>query len=143
MQALRENMAFLHKTLAYPPFRRIWRECLDSLQDLLWNEVLMKQDFTTLGASHLLQDLTAIQSVVNSTVTYGNGFGMPKFRQGVEFLNLPLEPADEDSLSLEQASELVFSSNAGATEVLEKLKMNYLTNSQARAILQRRVEAST
>lgn len=104
----------------------------------------MKQDFTTVGARHFLQDLAAIQSVINSCVKYAGGplLGMPRLREGVEFLNLPLEPED-GGLSLKEATDLMFTSNAGATEVLERLKMNHLSNAHARAILQKRVEAST
>lgn len=143
-QILKQHMTFLHKALAYPSFRRIWRAAFDNLQDHLWNEVLIRQDFTTLGATRFGKDLLAIQSVVDSVAAEtGTAFGMPKLKEGVSLLNLPLEIEGHDpGLSLKGASHSVFAGNAEAEEVLQKLGMTHLSRVDARAILQRRVEAS-
>ena len=112
-------MTFLHKVLAYPSFRRIWRAAFDNLQDHLWNEVLIRQDFTTLGAARFSQDLLAIQSVVDSVAAEtGTAFGMPKLKEGVSLLNLPLEIEGHDpGLSLKGASHSVFAGNAEAIKL--------------------------
>ena len=144
-QTLKQQMDFLHKALAYPPFRRIWRAAFDYLQDLLWNDILIRQDFTTLGAARFRQDLLAIQSVVNSVASEtGTSFGMPKLKEGVSLLNLSLDihESHEPGLSLREASHNIFAGNAEAEEVLQKLGMTHISRNDARAILQRRVEAN-
>src|SRR5436305_5322307 len=89
-------MAFLHKALAHAPFRRIWRESLESLQDLLWNEVLMRERFTTLGAAQFYRDLTAIWAVIDGYIANASSsaLGMPKLREGAQLLNLPVVEGD-------------------------------------------------
>lgn len=142
-------MKFLHKALAYPPFRRVWRESFDSLQDLLLNDVVLRQDFTTLGAARLMQDIAAIQSVVDSCVYSRNGaigagsaLSMPKLKEAATLLNLPLEIDGESRMSLKEMYKEVFATNQQATEALEKLGMTHLSNNDARMVLPRRVEAS-
>lgn len=137
-------MTLLHKTLGTPPFRRIWRSSFDSLQDLLYHEVLLKQDFTTLGAARFVQDLIAIQSVVNSIIHLPSGtpLGMPKLKEAATLLSLPLE-ADKRGVSLKEACEEVFATNSQAEAVLKKLGLERLSNYEARQILQKRVEGSS
>lgn len=142
---MREYITYLHKTLAYPSFRRIWRNAFDKLQDLIWHELLLKQDFTTLGAARLLQDLDAIQSVVDVCVSgsRGVGLGMPKLREGVSLLNLPMHVEEgSGSVSLIEASSKIYATNTQAGEILKKLGFSQISNAEAREILARRVEAS-
>jgi hypothetical protein len=136
-------MAFLHKALGYAPFRRIWHEALDSLQTLLWNEVLMRERFTTLGAAQFYRDLTAIWSVVDQFIPNGSSLvlGMPRLREGVELLNLPVD-AEGDAMSLSSAYDRVFSDNTEAKKVLDELGYSTISYIEARLVLQRRVEAS-
>jgi hypothetical protein len=148
-QTLRNYMEFLHKALAYPPFRRIWRESFDSLEHLLFNEVVLKQDFTTFGAARLMQDLAAIQSVVDACVAKndsrmpgaGSALSMPKLREAVTLLNLPLA-AEDDGLSLKKVCDDIYATNQRAAEALEHLGMTHINNAEAREILKRRVEAN-
>lgn len=65
---------------------------------------------------------------------------MPKLQEAVDLLNLPLDPSD--GISVKQASDAVFASNAQAKEILDRLGFVLLSNTDARTILQRRVEAS-
>jgi len=143
IQTLNSNMAFLHEALAAAPFRRIWHEVLDTLQDLLWNEVLMRQRFTTLGAAQFLRDLVAIWSVIDEYVTEGasSALGMPKLREGAQILNLPIVSRD-GVMSLSDVYERLFSSNAQAKTVLDELGFSTLTHIEARAVIDRRVEAT-
>jgi len=55
-------MDFLRKVLADAPFRRIWRDALGSLQDLIFHDVLLRQEFTTLGAAQLRFDFEGCQN---------------------------------------------------------------------------------
>jgi hypothetical protein len=104
-----------------------------SLQDLLWNEVLMRQQFTALGAARFALDVQAIQDVVDSScVIYRNKgaeLTIPKLREGVLLLNLPVD----------QSKQLF---ETGADELLVKLGFSRLTKLEARSILQSRMELS-
>jgi len=63
-QTLRQFLDFTHRTLSTYTYKKVWRLCSAPLQDLLFNEVLLKQDFTTLGAARLMQDFIAIQNTL-------------------------------------------------------------------------------
>lgn len=131
---------FLRDTISYAAYRRIWRECFDTLQDLLFQEVLLKQTFTTLGAARLMGDIDAIQSVVDSTSRgAGSALSMPKLKDGVTLLNVPLEAA-EGRMSLKEVYEKICSATQ-SDEVFEQLGLTRLTSLEARKIMQNRIEA--
>ena len=65
---------------------------------------------------------------------------MPKLKDGVTLLNLPLEAA-EGRISLKDAYEEIFGSNAQADEALEQLKITKLTILESKRVLQNRIEA--
>lgn len=141
---LKEHMKFLHEALAYAPFRRIWRESLDGLQELLYKDVLLKQNFTTLGAARFKQDFSAIQSVIHSVVRSdhsASALSMGKLGEAVMLLNLPLDP-EEGNISLKQVYDEVFAANQQAVDILNTLGMSHLTGDDAKRILLRRVEAN-
>jgi hypothetical protein len=144
LQALSSSMGFLHKTLGVVPFRAIWREALNFLQSLLWNEVLMKERYTTLGAAQFYRDLSAIWAVIDEYIPYGSSsaLGMPKLKEAVQLLNLPTAPSGE-LMSISQAYDRVFQDNNEARKVLEELGLLVISFAEARLILQRRVEASS
>ncbi|TVY16092.1 RAD50-interacting protein 1 [Lachnellula arida] len=140
LQTLKENSIFLRDTISYAAYRRIWRECFDTLQDLLFQEVLLKQTFTTLGAARLMGDIDAIQSVVDSTSRgAGSALSMPKLKDGVTLLNVPLEAA-EGGMSLKEVYEKICSVTQ-SDEVFEQLGLTRLTSLEARKIMQNRIEA--
>jgi hypothetical protein len=136
-------MAFLHKTLATAPFRRVWHEALSTLQDILWSDVLMRERFTTLGAAQFMRDLMALWAVVDEYIPNGSSsaLGMPKLNEAVQLLNLPLVEK-EGVMSVKQAYERVHTDNTQAKMVVEELGFTTLTHSQAMHVLQLRVEAS-
>lgn len=103
----------------------------------------MRERFTTLGAAQFLRDLTAIWGVIDQFIPNGSSLapGMPKLREGVELLNLPVAP-EGDGLSLSTAYDRVFSDNAEAKKVLDELGCSTISYIEARLVLQRRVEAS-
>jgi RAD50-interacting protein 1 len=136
-------MAFLHKAIASATFRRIWHEALDALQDLLWNEVLMRERFTTLGAAQFYRDLTAVWAIIDEFIPDGSSsaLGMPKLREGAQLLNLPIVARD-GLMSLNSAYDRVYADNTEARKVIDELGFSTITYVDARLILQRRVEAS-
>jgi RAD50-interacting protein 1 len=136
-------MAFLHRALATATFRRVWREAFDTLQDLLWKEVLMREKFTTLGAAQFYRDLTAIWAVIDKYIPDGSSsaLGMPKLREGAQLLNLPVVARD-GLMSLNTAYDRVYSDNMEARKVFDELGFSTLTYVDARLVLQRRVEVN-
>src|SRR4051812_6214368 len=104
-------MAYLYKTISYTSFMRIWRQAISTLEDLLWGEVLLKQDFTTLGAARFAQDLRGIQNVFGMYFDMGteSSFTMMRLAQGIRLLNLPVK-AEEGEMSLLEAAEKIFAS---------------------------------
>jgi len=86
-------------------------------------------------------DVDSIQSVIDSTSRgAGSALSMPKLKDGVTLLNVPLEAA-EGKISLKDAYEEIFGSNAQADEVLEQLGITKLTVLESKKILQNRIEA--
>lgn len=135
-------MSFLHKAISTATFRRIWREVFDYLQDLLWNEILVKERFTTLGAAQFSRDVTAILAIIDEYIPGGSHstLGLPRLQAGVTLLNLPTT-AEEGQISLRDAYGRVFSDNTEAKKVIDELDLFNITYSDARTVLQRRVEA--
>ncbi|KAH8791597.1 RINT-1 family protein-like protein [Hyaloscypha finlandica] len=141
LQIFQRNLNFLHKTLGNAPFKRICRESLESLEHLLYNDVLLRQDFSTLGAARFMQDVTAIQDVVDSCMPRGSGppLGMPRLKEAAALLNLPVE-AEEGRMPLMEACQEIYAGGAQAKLALETLGMTHLTNFDARSILAKRLE---
>jgi hypothetical protein len=90
-----------------------------------------------------MQDITAIQGVIDSCISRGSEstLVMPKLKEAAALLNLPLE-AEEGRMPLKEACQAIFAGNLPAKEALENLGMTHLTNSEARLILARRLETS-
>ncbi|ATZ47313.1 hypothetical protein BCIN_02g06050 [Botrytis cinerea B05.10] len=143
LQVMKEKMAYLEKTISYPAFMRIWRQAISALEDLLFNEVLLRQDFTTLGAARFSQDLKGIQTIIgNYLPSEGTAFMMPRLTQGIALLNLPIEAPDEGGMSLSEAAEKIYAGRNECEGVLRRLHMDLLDNPSARQIILRRVEAN-
>ncbi|XXH01360.1 hypothetical protein Hte_007718 [Hypoxylon texense] len=137
---LKRNLTFLASALSTAVYRRVWREALDKLQDLLWANILMTQSFTTLGAAQFARDLDTISSLIDRHIPDGSA-ALGTLQDGSRLLNLPLEASD-GGVSLRQASDRVFTDNSEAKKLLAELGLESLTPTAARKILQRRVENS-
>jgi RAD50-interacting protein 1 len=135
---LKRNLTFLAPVLSTAVFRRIWRESLEKLQDLLWTEVLMKHSFTTLGAAQFMHDVQAIVSVVERSIPSG-ALAMKTLEDGARVLSLPLK-AESGQLSLKEVGDRFFKDNSEAKKALEDLEIDTLTPPNARNIIQKRVE---
>ncbi|KAG4437008.1 hypothetical protein IFR05_007512 [Cadophora sp. M221] len=144
LRELAQSMEFLRKVLSDAPLRRIWRDALGSLQDLVFHDVLLRQEFTSLGAAQLRYDFEAVQATIGRHIKYGDGstFAMPKLREAILLLSLPVE-AEGEQKSLRNVSEEIFADGQRASDALESLGFKHLTNGEARAVLAKRLEAST
>jgi hypothetical protein len=133
---LREELAFLQKALAHAPCRRIWRTTFDSLQDLLWSDVLFKQSFTALGAARFMQDILALERVVDA-----HTLGLPKLKEGAHLLNLPVSVEEgQTGPSLMDACTEIATSDSQGEAFMAKMEYRCISRQDARGILRRRVE---
>lgn len=140
-QVLKRNLTFLASALNTATYRRIWRTALEKLQETLWSDVLLRQNFTTLGAAQLARDVQAIFSLVDRHIPDGS-LAMSTLRDGARLLSLPVESTGDGSVTLQQANDRIFTDNTEAKEMLAELELESLTPANARKILQRRVENS-
>ncbi|KAK0764920.1 hypothetical protein N5P37_002392 [Trichoderma harzianum] len=143
LSVLKRNMEFLSKALSAASFRRVWRDALDRLQDLLWSSILTRQSFTAFGAAQLAHDCATIFSLVDRFIPNGSA-ALESLREGLVLLNLPAtaegDGVSSAAMTLKQASDRAFTNNDEARKVLEELELVALTPPNARQILQRRVE---
>lgn len=139
-QILKRNLTFLATVLSTAVYRRIWRTALEKIQDMLWGDVLLRQNFTTLGAAQFFRDLQAIFTLVDRHVPDGSLI-MGTLQDGAQLLNLPIE-SSSGGITLQQASDRIFTDNTEAKKTLAELDLEELTPATARKILQRRVENS-
>ncbi|KAI0196998.1 RINT-1 family protein [Astrocystis sublimbata] len=140
LKILKRNLEFLASALSTAVFRRAWRAALEKMQDSLWGDVLLHQNFTTLGAAQLVRDLQAIYSLVDRHIPDGSLI-MRTLQDGARLLNLPVESPDE-GITLHQADDRIYTDNTEAKSLLAELDMESLTPQHARKIIRRRVENS-
>lgn len=152
VQLLASYLSFLSKVLAEAPLRRISRQLTLSIQTYLWDNVLMRNNFSTFGSVQFIRDISAICEVVDRYLGPGQGeIGMRKLREAVQLLAMPVKD-EEDVAELEsgvdgkmglgahEVEKRIFRSNESAREVLEELGMEVLTETEARHVLERRIE---
>ncbi|KAI9724982.1 MAG: hypothetical protein M1812_000258 [Candelaria pacifica] len=143
LQQLSSYLSFLAGVLAPAPLRRISRQLALSMQTYLWDNVLIRHTFSSSGVAQLSRDLAAIWGVMDRYLGEGQGeIGMKKLREGVGLLGLPVKVSDDEDgkLGLWQVEKMMFRSNEGARKVLDQLGLTVLTETEARHILERRVE---
>lgn len=87
---LNTSLGFLARALAPSPLRRITRALLHALSAVLWDAVLTRHHFSTVGATQLAADLGAICRIVNGSVGAGVAeAGLRKCGEGVRLVSLP------------------------------------------------------
>lgn len=138
LHVLRRNLDFLHRALSAASFRRVWRDALERLQDTLWNDVLLKQSFTSLGAAQFAHDGAAVCALVDGYMAGGSA-ALAALCDGTRLLGLPVD-GGAGVVTLGQASDRAFTDNDEARRLLDDLQLKALTPLNARYILQRRVE---
>ncbi|KXJ90147.1 RINT-1 family protein [Microdochium bolleyi] len=141
LRTMKQNFEFLQPALSTTVFRRLLRESLTRLSDLLWENVLMRYTFTMLGAAQFARDLEAITSLIDRFIPDGSS-ALSAILEGASVLNLPLEPVD-GALGLQQASDRFFKDNTEAKAALEEMGVESLTPAHARQIVQKRAENQT
>ena len=151
IRLLQSYLEFLASALAQPPLRRIVRQVMLAMQTALWDGVLMRYHFSTMGAAQFARDVRGIWEVVDRCIGRGQGeMGMRKLGEALVLLDLegPTEDGTiEDAamgggLTLKGAEERLFRTNESAREVLEELGLEVVSESEARAVLERRVDLS-
>lgn len=155
------SLAFLKRALGTAPLRRVTRQLLSAVDDVLFNHVLLRKHFSTLGAAQLAVDVGALVDVVERSVGGVDGdrvidsvikAGLGRLLEGVRLVSLPVKgsgdadgdtqerPTSSGGLGLWQVEKRLFLDNESARGVLEELGMERLAEGDARAVLGRRVE---
>ena len=148
VQQLSEYLSFLSKVLAQVPLRRIVRQLTLAMQAFLWDHVLMRYTFSTGGIAQYRRDVEAIWETMDRWLGEGQGrMGMRKLKEALDLLSLPVKSGKADktdeevgSLGLWEVEKRVFRSNESARDVLDELGLEVLEGSDARSVLERRIE---
>jgi len=137
---MKDRLNFLTTALGYIECRRICRRTFREVQDLLWDEVLVKQDFTTLGALRFREDVRAFEAMAHVYVSASTNVILAKLIEGVELLSLPLK--NESGPSLMEVANAFFGSVQESDQMMETLRFGHITKADARLVLKRRREAT-
>ena len=152
VQQLNEYLSFLSKVLAQTPLRRIARQVALAIQSFLYDHVLMRYTFSSSGIQQFSRDAEIVWETMDRWLGNGQGaLGMKKLKEALTLLTLPVKSeADEEGggdgqevemdLGLWEVEKRVFRSNESGREVLEELGLEVLSESEARDVLERRVE---
>ena len=203
LQLLSDYLSFLSKVLAAAPLRRITRQLCLAIQKYVWDNVLMRHNFSASGAGQLRGDVEAIEKVIDASIYHPGeaARGMRRLNEGIRLLGLPIrpstsksksaaaagadeemeeekgwgfdddndneesdegaagtagaesdgeaDPSDKDArsgdkvFSLWEVEKRVFRSNESARNVLLDMAIETLSESDARAVLERRVEVGS
>ncbi|KAI1733347.1 RINT-1/TIP-20 [Xylaria scruposa] len=133
-------MAFLASALSTAVYRRVWRTALEKIQEMLWGDVLLKQNFTTLGAAQLVDSTGRLKSCAPSRKVSIIREPSGIWRSTSE--KMACRSCTNGGITLQQVTDRVFTDNTEAKKTLAELELETLTLSHARKILQRRVENS-
>ena len=151
LQQLNIFLGFLSKILAEAPLRRVCRQLAISMQNFFWDSILMRYTFSRYGSAQVARDVSAIWEVMDRYMGNSqNSLSMRKLAEGLELLNMPLKysqdankddksPETEDTVILD-VEKRMFRDNETAREVLEELGLEVLSESEARNLLERRIE---
>lgn len=109
LRLLTEYLTFLRSALGKAPLRRVSRQLCLSIQTFLWDQLLVRNSFSTAGATQLKADLDALCAAIDRHVGSGQAErGMRRLHDGVALLSLPVKseipreqvstagPAEED-----------------------------------------------
>ncbi|DAA78236.1 TPA_exp: Uncharacterized protein A8136_4212 [Trichophyton benhamiae CBS 112371] len=155
LRLLTADFSFLSRTLAIAPRRRVANHVLLAIQTYIWDNILMRNSFSTSGAAQLSVDISNICDTVDAAIGVKAGEElaartMKKLRDGLFILNLKIkagkdQPPDTSdaagtALGLWEAEKRLFANNESARGVLSELCIDTLTEADARSVLERRVE---
>lgn len=149
VQQLHSFLSFLSKVLAQAPLRRIVRQVMLAMQSFLWDHVLIRYTFSSAGIAQFSRDVEAIWETTDRWLGGAQGqLGMRKLKEALVLLALPVkaevegeeEEKDAVGLGLWEVEKRVFRSNESGREVLEELGLEVLSESDARNVLERKIE---
>ncbi|KAL2842352.1 TIP-1 family-domain-containing protein [Aspergillus pseudoustus] len=158
MRTLSTATSFLSRALGVAPLRRIVRQVLLSMQSYLWNNVLLRNTFSSSGASQIASDIDHLCSVVDIALgsaapAGGSKSVLQKLSEGLLIINLDTHalqfdgeteestgPENYNALGLWEVEKRLFKDNESAREVLAELGVEALTEAEARNVLEKRVE---
>ncbi|KAL9020548.1 MAG: hypothetical protein Q9185_002226 [Variospora sp. 1 TL-2023] len=150
IQLLQSHLAFLAKVLAQATLRRITRQVMLTVQTYLWDHVLMRYTFSSTGAKQFERDVHGIWEVVDQCIGVGQGeVGMRRLAEGLVLLLLRTGFAvdaetsmqsEEQNLNVEALEKRLYQSNENGRQMLEELGLELLSESEARSVLERRVD---
>ena len=156
IQKLASYLSFLKKVLAQAPLRRISRQLALTAQTFIWDHLLLRNNFSTTGVAQFRRDMEALWAVFDRFAGPGQGrLGMRKLSDALDLIGMPIKARDRDAetgleesgktktLSIWDVEKRVFKSNESAREVLEELGLESLTESEARTVLEKRVELAS
>lgn len=149
---LTENLSFLSKVLALASFRRIGRQLTLAIQNFIWDKVIIREVFSTVGAAQLRKDVETIITIGDRYLGTGQTQrGLGRLQEALLLLELPDERTgqrDDDlddlgdgvRVGLWEVERGIFENNESARQTLEELGVFELNASDARDVLRRRTE---
>lgn len=145
VQQLSSSLSFLSAALAPAPLRRITRQVSLAMQTFLWDHVLVRNTFSTSGIAQFTRDVSALWEVVDRYLGDGQGeLGMMRLKEALVLLGLPggerAADEEEEALGLWEVEQRIFRSNESGRQVLDELGLQVLSESDARTVLERRID---
>ena len=148
IQQLNELLSYLSKVLTQASLRRIGRQLVLYMQTFLWDNVLMRHSFSFFGAAQFTRDVGELWEAMDRYLGHGQAeVGMRKLQESLILLGLKVNAdvgeskmEDGSSLGLWDVEAKMFRSNESGREVLEELGLELLTETEARNVLERRLE---
>ncbi|KAL4810559.1 TIP-1 family-domain-containing protein [Aspergillus unguis] len=158
MRTLSTTISFLSRALGVAPLRRIVRQVLLATQTYIWSNVLLRNTFSASGAAQLASDMEHLYSVVDVALGSAAQAGgsraiLQKLGEGLTILTLDsqspkadkedgafIESAPETGLGLWDVEKRLFKNNESAREILAEMGIETLTESEARSVLEKRIE---
>lgn len=165
VRVMSSNFAFLARALGTAPLKRVSKQVLLSLQSFIIDNVILRHSFSAAGVSQLTSDIDHLCGVIDSalgqhlspTIARGEASRvMLKLSESLVLLGLRVKPQNTASaqsdeieesresraieLGLWEVEKRLFASNESARDVLDELQISSLTEGEARAILEKRIE---
>ena len=148
VRLLDNTLSFLSKVLAQAPLRRLARQLALAMQTFLWDSILSRHSFSSSGAAQLTRDIETLWNVMDRYLGQGQGaMGMRKLREALILLTLPIATAESgaskqvrEDIDLRGVERKLFKSNESGREILEELGLEILSESEARNVVQKRIE---
>lgn len=118
LRLLTDYLTFLHKALGRVPLRRVTRQLCHSIQTFVWDQMLVKNSFSTAGAKQLKADIDALCAHIDRHAGAGQAErGMRRLFEAVALLSLPIRseiprkqastagPVDDDGAAWDEEEE--------------------------------------